>query len=304
MLNVATAEATGNKTPVEPLFSKTNVAERRRHKAWLEDRISRARREGSVNTEIVTLTPALAEMLLERNPGNRNIRSRTVDNYCSDIKAGNWAVNGESIKVSIHGELNDGQHRCHAVIAAGRSIETLITFGLARESRMTVDQGAVRTAGNYLSMAGIKDANVTAAVASFVWQYENHGRIATGSNARPTKVQIAETYRSHPGITESVSAIPARARAGRSKSVLAFCHYILSRRSRTNADYFIMRLCLGDGLSRQDPIYHCREKLLTDNRLTSGEKVELIFRTWNAVRREKSAKKCPPILGELPKLER
>lgn len=284
-----------------PLFSEANVAETRRAMAWLQNRVERAAHEGSF-TETINLTPVIAELLLERNESNRNVRHRAVDTYATDIEAGNWCFNGEAIKVSVEGLLNDGQHRCHAVIKAARSIRTNITFGLERDSRMTVDQGAVRTAGNYLSMAGHESGNQLAAVASLMWQYENLGAI---DNKRPpTKTQINQTVEDHPGFADSIKAIPSGARVGRSRSVLAFCHYIIARRSKLHADSFFLRLVLGDGLSRRDPIYHCRERLLAPSKMRAEEKVEIILRTWNAHRRGQVQTKCSPVLGELPKIER
>lgn len=301
MLHVASRQAAGKPLADTPLFSEAHVAEARRARAWLQDRIDRSAREGSF-TETISLSPVIAELLLERNEHNRNLRQRAVDTYATDIAGGNWCFNGEAIKVSVEGLLNDGQHRCHAVIKAARSIRTNVTFGLERDSRMTVDQGAVRTAGNYLSMAGHESSNHLAAVAALTWQYENLGII---DNKRPpTKTQINQTVEDHPGFADSIKAIPSGARVGRSRSVLAFCHYIIAKRSKSHADSFFLRLVLGDGLSRKDPIYHCRERLLAASKMRAEEKVEIIFRTWNALRRNQVQTKCSPVLGELPKIER
>jgi hypothetical protein len=299
MLNILKTPQTGNPAP---LFSDAHVSEARRAAAWLENRIKTGKTE--VVSELVELTPVLAELLLQRNPGNRSVRQRAIDAYKTDIINGDWAINGESIKVSSDGLLNDGQHRCRAVIGAGRPIKTMILFGVGRETRMTVDQGAVRTAGNFLAMSGKENANQIAAVASLLWQYEHFGITGNNSKLAPTKVQVAQIAALHPDIDGSVKAIPSHTKVGRSRSVMAFCHYLVSRRARTYADSFFLRLCLGDGLSRRDPIYHCRERLLTDRRMTSAEKIELILRTWNAHRKGNQTTKCSPILGELPSIER
>lgn len=281
---------------------QANHADARRAKAWLDDRIKRGRREAFCET--INLTPALAELLLGRNPDNRNLRQSKVDEFCTDIAAGNWTYNGENIKVSVEGLLNDGQHRCHAVIAAATPIKTDIKFGLSRDSRMTVDQGAVRTAGNYLSMGGVTDANAVAAVAGFVWQYETYGKISTARNGRPTKAQISDTFRRHPKIAESVRAVPRGGRVAGSKAVLAFCHYPIARKASVLADSFILNLCIGEGLVQTDPVYRCRERLLADRKLSHSEKIELILRTWNATRTGRRAVKTSHIVGEIPELER
>lgn len=300
MLNVVEERSKAKPVTVEHLFSKTNAAEERRARAWIADRVEKAK--GGIISEVVWLTPAMAELLLEVNENNRHLRERKVDDYTTDIKNGDWSLNGESIKIAKDGRLNDGQHRCHAVIKAGRPIQTVVVFGVERSSRMTVDQGAVRTTGNYLAMSGTKSANHVAAIAAWVWRFENgyflNRRVA------PTKMQVAQTAANNPCIVKSLEAIPCGKGVGRSRSVLAFCHFLFAKRSPVHADAFMLRLCLADGLTRRDPIFHCRERLITDRTMRAPEKIELLIRTWNAHRKGKPQTKCSPILGELPSIER
>lgn len=305
MLQVAKEPAERKAHTIDPLFSHANVAETRRAVAWLNDRIARASPANPI-TEVVDLTPVMAELLLERNPENRHLRDSRVAEYTIDITNGDWEFNGENIKVSADGRLNDGQHRCHAVIRAGRAIRTAIMFGLERDSRMTVDQGAVRTLGNYLTMDGHKRANILAATASLVYQYETSGRIMSGGRGKPTKVQARRIVEQRPELIDSVEAIPRGGRIASSPAVLAFCHHVFARRAGASAaTSFILSLSLGDGLPASSPIYRAREKLLVEGkRLRAWEKVELIFRTWNAWRRGKKQTKASPILGDLPTLER
>lgn len=300
MLNILKSDPGGK---VQDLYSAAHVPESRRLKAWLDDRLKRG--ETEVFSEVITLTPTLAEMLLKRNPGNRTLRQRAVGAYATDISSGNWALNGESIKIARDGLMNDGQHRCHAVVSAGRSIRTVILFGVDRDSRMTVDQGAVRTAGNYLAMNGAKDSNHVAAVASLLWQYEEGGRFATGGYSRPTKAQVAQSAESHPGIYDSILAVPTGSRLVATKSLLAFCHYVIARRAgRHLADTFILSLGLG-GMARSNPISRVRDRLLGEGKkLTTPQKIELIFRGWNAWRRGETKERSVALKGEIPSLGR
>ncbi len=286
-----------------PLFSATHVTEARRAKAWIADRVEKSKQ--GIFSEEVALTPVLAELLLESNPANRSIREGRVLEFATDIANGDWELNGEAIIIADTGELNDGQHRCRAVIMAGKAIQTLITFGVRRASRLTVDVGSARTAGDFLGMDGHKNANVAAAACSLLWQFERFDYIRNAGAFRPTKAQVRHTFEQHPEIAASIDAIPRTgSMVGRSWSLLAFCHYVLSRKNKTAADYFIMRLTLGDGLTRGDPIYHAREKLLSDSRLKVGERVEIILRTWNASRQNRKFTKCAPVVGTYPQLAR
>lgn len=302
MLNMPTKSAESKADAT--LFSAAHVSEARRASAWFADRVERSKQ--GIFSEEVLLTPVLAELFLDRNPANRHIRDARVRDFATDIANGDWELNGEAIIIADTGELNDGQHRCRAVIMAGKPIRTIITFGVRRNSRLTVDVGSARTAGDFLGMDGHKNANVAAAVCSLLWQFEKFDYIYNAGTYRPTKAQVRHTFERHPEIAASIEAIPRTGSVvGRSWSLLAFCHYVLSRKNKAAADYFITRIALGDGLTRGDPIYHAREKLLiSDTRLKIGERVEIIFRTWNASRQNRRFSKCAPVVGSYPQLAR
>lgn len=305
----------GNRKPSEnqdgaetPLFSTASVLERRRAEAWLADRVKRGER--GVFSEVGVLSPVLAEVLLGRNPDNRILKEGVADKYASDVADGRWVLNGESVKVARDGTLNDGQHRCSAVVRAATPIHTIFTFGVERASRLTLDQGAVRTPGDYLSMEGIPQANNVAAIAALIWQYETHGRVSAQALYRPTKAQVRETYHAHPTISESVTfASKQGVSMVGGKSVVAFCHYLFKKHDRAAADEFISSLISGAKLDDTDPILLCRNRLSGSKRMRVDEKVELIIRAWNHHRSGRRLQKIQ--LGvkesrkptELPKVE-
>jgi hypothetical protein len=296
----------GTATPhsgADELFTAATNQDVRRASAWLEDRLKRAS-HGEPFSEITLLTPALAELLLKRNADNRAVRPLRLANYVADMKAGAWSLNGESIKISSDGFLNDGQHRCQAVVESGCAIKTMVVFGVARKSRTTLDQGATRSPGDYLGMNGISYPNETAAAASLLWQYETRRRVSYHSLYRPKKQQVQETFARHPKLTDSVALIPRKgAVMAGGASVLAFCHYVFMHSDASAANYFISKLVQGDGLLKKDPILVCRERLHADKRMKVDEKVELIFRAWNASRKGKRLSKLPVMGGELPEVE-
>lgn len=294
---------TGSKPEVaEPLFSSTHVSERRRAESWLNARLKRG--EVEPFAEVGTLTPALAEILLGRNEGNRTLMASAVAAGSTDIGNGDWELNGETIVIAKTGELNDGQHRCEMVVASGRSIQTFFAFGVERESRLSVDMGVARTTAHQLAMKGMANATNLAAMGALLWRYDNKGSVIDGPLNRPTKTQVRQKVMSNPKLADSFNVLPSASRSiSRSKSVLGFCHFVISRRAgRAAADYFILKVCLGDDLSTNDPIYVCRERLASDGRMRPGEKVELIFRAWNAFRAKRRLKTIK-LTGELPVLE-
>lgn len=302
MLNIMSKRSSAN-SDAGDIFTAGLSQDARRASAWLDDRLKKAMVAGPFS-EVVKLTPALAELLLKRNEANRHLRVQKLADYIADMKSGSWELNGESIKVSRDGLLNDGQHRCQAVVESGCTIETMITFGVARETRTTLDQGAIRSPGDYLGMEEVEYSNEVAAAAALLWQYEHRGRVSYQTAHRPTKQQVRETYARHKGLSVSVTFVPRKGSSTTGgASVLAFVHYVLSHVGEEAAGYFINKLVRGDGLSARDPIYVCRERLHSDKRMKVGEKVELIFRAWNAHRRGRKLGKLQVMGGELPEIE-
>ncbi len=303
MFNLRRERTESNRDSGASLFSIADVAETRRASAKLQACLSRGRHERFA--EEIELTPALAEILLASNPDNRRVSDAVVDRYATDIREGNWKLNGETIKVSADGLLNDGQHRCSAVAKAGRSIHTIIIFGVDRDSRLTIDQGKIRTPGEYLGMQGVPDGNHAAAVAKLIWQFNTYGLVSSSSHFAPTKSQIQEAFKTNPTILDSVRAIPKRASLVGGTSVLAFCHFMFAKRDVAAAKYFIDRLVKGNGLNEGEPIFLARERLLADRRMPLSDKVELLFRAWNLHRRgERGRTKLQLTRTKLPPLAR
>lgn len=285
------------------LFTASETAEKRRAVAWLEANLQRGRREVFV-IEKQKFTPEMAELLLERNPGNRKVVEANVANIARDISEGRFRFNGETLKISKTGELNDGQHRCLAVVMAGTAIETIVVFGLERESRETVDQGAKRTAGHILGMNSIPDANVMGNAARLVWQITVKGGISYGGGGAagkvwPTRGEIIECFNQHPKLLDSVT-VGRKARKAKLGSIglHTALHYLFSRKSAAMADEFYGKLCDGIGFEgKTDPAYVLRRRLQEHTFGRDAEIATLTVDAWNATRAGETVKMLKLIVG-------
>lgn len=281
MLNAI--DTTAQKIPSS--LAKVRPEETRRLKIWLDEKIAAGKKKPIV--EIVTLTPALAALILEHNPKNRPLSKRNLDELKQDIANGRFAFNGEGIIISDTGILNDGQHRCQAVIETGVSIQTLICFGPREETRFTVDSGRSKSVSNYLAMKGKTYTHILGAATGYVLEYREHGSLLHyGSVSKPSKAAILSAVDDLRGIEASVGFTAPAMKTVRSHAVLAFCHHVLSRRAGFEAaDQFILSLIEGDGLKRGDPLHFCRNRLLGFGRgVKARDRAELIFKSWNAWR--------------------
>jgi hypothetical protein len=301
MLNTMNVEE-GNNVPA---LTKAQSEERRRMLVWFEQHVEAGRKKPF--SELVTLTPILAEILLEHNPINRPLSKPNVADLMSDVGAGRWTLNGESIVVSKKGYVLDGQHRCWIVKHTGVAIETFMTFGIDEEARYTIDIGKPKSAPNFLSMKGRKDTNNLAAAVGCYLQWRQHGYIRY-SGGRPTKTEVLAGADLFKGIDDSVALVTGATKRGLgSRSVLAFCHYVFWKRSgRENADHFMLRLIEGDGLKKGDPILVCRNRLTGNMHRgnTANDRAELVFKAWNHYRRGETVTSLKLSGGKLPKVER
>lgn len=125
-------------------------------KSWLASKIERGKKE--IFAEKIELTPELANLLWLINDSNRPFSDINLQRIKTDIIDGHYQLNGESIIISNDGLLNGGQHRVKAVMETGRAIPTMITFGVERDSRLTLDQGIPRSSAHFLGMMGVRSS--------------------------------------------------------------------------------------------------------------------------------------------------
>ena len=256
---------------------------------WLNDCIKRA--DAGVFSEVITLTPGLAGELLRRNPENRSLRDVKVRQFVQDIRDGRWVFNGEPFLISKEGLLNDGQHRANAIVEANVPITAILTFGVERDSRYTVDQGGARTASDYLSMQSIQNATVQASIARQVIGYER----SEGKSLKPsqfaTNAEILQRVYTDPKIGDAAHFAAGHRKGSKlfaAPAIIGFCFYVLSEIDADAGRKFMTQVCNGEGLRQKDPAYTIRDRLLSAGRVGAEMKAHIIFRGWNAFRQNRT----------------
>jgi len=253
--------------------------------AWLHAVIQDAQDQPKMH--VVDVSPALAKAMLDLNDNNRNIRRSKLAQYTADMAAGKWTLNGEPVIISKDGKLNDGQHRCVACIDANVTVPMMLVFGVDRESRLTVDQGGARSAGDFLGMEGVPNATTVSAIARMAIAYERNEGRALGNSNYVTSAEIRDRVAQDVEIAEAAKfAVSNNHYASRfcPGSIIGFAYYVLSRIHHDEAKSFLERVCRGDGLSIGSPAYTLRQKLLDDSK-TRDRRIALILKAWNFHRR-------------------
>jgi hypothetical protein len=252
--------------------------------AWFMDCVERSKAGPFI--EVTTLSPPLAKAMLQQNFDNRSIRQVKVTQYAADMAEGRWAMNGEPIIVAVDGKLNDGQHRCLANLEANAEVPVVIMFGIDRETRLTVDQGGARTAGDFLSMEGVANGPAAAAIARMVIAFERNDGKGLGNGSHITSAEIRDRVYQDPAIAEATTFGHTNAHYARRfmpGSLIGFAYYILTRINPTEGKTFLERVCRGDGLRLRDPAYTLREKLVGES--SRDRRAAMIFKAWNFHRR-------------------
>jgi len=280
-------EARTSRNAVPDIAPFNLVSENKKLGIWLDRLIADSNSKGKPTAHVVKLTPELAKILLDRNADNRKVNESAVERYAYEIDGGRWAFNGEPIIVAADGSLNDGQHRSLAVVRADKPIDVVMIVGVERETRTTLDQGRMRSAGDYLAMEGHTNTINLATAAQYAWQYLTYGRI-NPKGSRATKSEIISFVASHPSLQRSVSLFEMKkTRYLGGHAVFAFCHFAIGQIGRReDVDQFFFAMIEGSNLPKGDPALYARNRLLlmTGSR-EQNAKAELIFRCWNAFRK-------------------
>lgn len=238
---------------------------------------------------VITITPALAEQLLKRNTRNRKLRERAVGDYARDIAAGNWALNGEAVKIAANGDVLDGQHRLHAIVQAGTAVDMFVVIGLDTATQETMDSGRKRSTADVLSLRAEENATTLAAVLRRVWAWEQGDHRFKGRQT-PTTAECAALLAAHPEIRRSAE-IAGRTRSAFPhipQSVLGTCHYLFNAISPDKTAWFFQRIADGAELPLGHPILALRTRVTSERldnlRLGEDRFMAYLIRTWNAVR--------------------
>lgn len=264
---------------------------------WYQKRVEEAVRINGLVTHEVYISKELAQIILAKNHENRRLKASVVKKYAYALQQGQWHFNGETIKIDIDGNLNDGQHRLQAVIETGIPLRTLIVFGLSRQSRYTVDQGAARSVGDVLAMSGVAYQNEAAGVARFLYFFQ--GRTFRPDLPSPSRADVHRIYQDNAEEIDSAVKFVLDRRMGRiptGNSVAAAALLMLRRENPQKADEYMDKFLTGTELSSGDPILQFRNRAISlgvHGRYSRFALLKLHLKTYDAWIEGKPLKRAP-----------
>ncbi len=268
------------------------VSERVRRNQTMEPQNGHVSGGGSrVKLETITLESAKRDLqrsadITKANPERRN-RNRSeahILELASIMEAGAWEVNGETIKFAEDGFLEDGQHRMEAVVMADVTIQSWVVRGLPMGVFDTIDRGRTRTLSQIMERHGEKNSTSLAAALGWLDRYYTN-QLRKTNRLHPTRA--AKLLDKHPTLRESVKITKSHNTLVPT-SVAAAAHYLFCKIDGEAADAMFEKLYSGEHLTRTNPIYLLRERMLDPRtkklKTRSLETFALLIKTWNNIR--------------------
>lgn len=148
---------------------------------------------GNPDTQMMNVTPKMAEQWINSNTCNRSLRDGVVEQYAADMRAGNWTQCTAPICFYENGELADGQHRLYALIESQTTQRFTIMRGLSREDGLNIDTGLGRTVVDNGRISGL-DPNLSPALVGTARAVES-GMPSMGRMSNAQKLAIVAQHR-------------------------------------------------------------------------------------------------------------
>jgi hypothetical protein len=236
-----------------------------------------------IKISLKTITPQVAANYLTKNTGNRPVRKRKVNDLSNEMLAGEWRVNGDTIRMNCT-QLVDGQHRLMAVVQSGVTIDSFVADNVPFEVFPTIDRVTPRSGADTLHVSGEVSVAMLASALGVVHRYLT-GKLNDRTAISNSKMR--ELMDEHPDIRESVK-LANETKKLLPNSIFAGLHYLFSRKDQDQADHFMKTLVSGANLENGDPIYCLRERMLKNTisrtKLSRYDQTVLVIKAWNAYR--------------------
>lgn len=244
----------------------------------------------SLKSSVIDITPKLAAQWLKTIKKQRPVNEATVGKYVHQIIAGDWQLNGETIKFNGDGSLLDGQHRLRAIVATKKTCKSVVVRGIADKAIGTIDTGRNRDVRDLMVYEGVKDASFAlASAARWIYRLETDPRQVGRYYGANTEVM--NCYRNSKGLHDSIKFGRLARGVIRSEAIGIALHYLFRQKDADLADTFLLGIAEGTGLTKEDLVYHLRERLLKNAmskaKLHRKDIMAAIIKCWNALRQGK-----------------
>jgi hypothetical protein len=238
--------------------------------------------------ERVLVTPELATQLLTKNSSNRPMNDRNVEFIKSQMLKGLYKETGDTIKISVTDKLLDGQHRLKAIEKSGISVYQQIAYDVPDDVFTVLDIGKLRSSGDILTIAGIKNGANMSSIVGFIKTFER-GSSDFNKTVKENAEEKISFIKEHPeleDIYKFVYKVYTRTKWLPPSLLGAFYYTLLTKNhSEQTIINFFEQYETGLGLNQSSPVYVLRDKLIRNStnktKYRIADKVALIITAWN-----------------------
>lgn len=241
---------------------------------------------------------------LLNNPTNRPFKAALASRYANEHLRGKWSMNLETIVISEHGFVLQGQHRLVGFILGeqqrqlnptkwGKSpllYETLVGFGASSKpvNANTYDLGSKRSLSDVVyrhqkfgkkvtDKQQKRISNVLAGAIRLVWLRAGGKQVSFAPHFPHS--EALDFYSDHKGIYDSVQNI-VHMDEGEGLVSLGYAsalHYLMQGATdEGTANAFWQAVATGESLKKGSPIHSLRQYLIKSDASTGGKRDELI----------------------------
>lgn len=105
-----------------------------------------------MRTEVVDVTPAMAQEWLEGNTLNRPMKPLLLTDITNAMLNGKFPLIHQSVALTADGRVLDGQHRLTGVVQSGKTVPMNVTFNADPATFDVIDAGAKRSVADAVNI--------------------------------------------------------------------------------------------------------------------------------------------------------
>lgn len=251
--------------------------------------------------------PDEARDLLKLNVSNRPLSHSNVRKIAGEILSGQWQNTGDTIKISTSNKLIDGQHRLHAIILSGSTIDVNFAIGVDDSSFLVIDTGKKRSSSDALALSGLQNTTLLSTTCRLIMLIKR-GRLLNRAGNEFSNKDILDFANGVSELQETISFVHKKNRSFRMLATppMSALYFLFAEISQEQADEFFLKYWSGTDLEADCPIKLLRDKLIFDStkksKLASVVKMVMIAQAFKLYSQGRKIKRFDCDITKFPNL--
>lgn len=255
----------------------------------------------ALTTEWVEVDPDTAASWLDSMGRNRRLSESNLDSIIMAMREGRWHEDGDPIRFNKEGELIDGQHRMHAIIATNLTHRFLVLWGVEETAMTTLNTGKSRSRSDVLTIHDpeAKDVVALSSAGTIALRWEKGARGNSLRNMVVSNDEFMQFYDDNKDRiihAKNAGRRVASASRGVTLQAIALCDYLFRALDAEDAEFFWDRVIDGVNLQEGSPILTLRRFFESESKLQARDNsradiaAAYTIKAWNAYREGRDLK--------------